>query len=74
MHAMVAEAWPDLDAETRETYRKGLIGVVGDGATSSKNLDDSGWDDLFTALEEITAGRSELHRRANGEFELRGKR
>ena len=74
MHAMVAEAWPDLDAETRETRRKGLIGVIADGATSSKDLNDSGWDDLFTALEEITAGRSELHRRANGDFELRGKR
>lgn len=74
MHVMVAEAWPDVDAETRETRRKGLIGVIADGATSSKDLDDSGWDDLFTALEEITAGRSELHRRANGEFELRGKR
>jgi len=74
MHAMVAEAWPDLDADGREKRRKALVAIVGDGAESSKALTGTGWDDLFLALDEITAGRSELHLKASGEFELRGKR
>lgn len=75
MHAMVAEAWPDLDAESREVRRKALVGIVGDGATSSKDLTHEQWDDLFLALDEIIAGRSELSFcRATGEYDLRGKR
>jgi recombination protein RecT len=74
MHAMVAEAWPDLDADGREKRRKALVAIVGDGAESSKALTDTGWDDLFLALDEIAAGRSELHLKASGEFELRSKR
>lgn len=74
MHAMVAEAWPDLDAESREVRRKALVGIVGEGATSSKDLTVGQWDDLFLALDAITSGQSELHLRSNGAYELRGKR
>ncbi len=42
--------------------------------TASKELEAGEWDDLFTALEEIGAGRSELHLRSNGSYELRGRR
>lgn len=74
MWAMVAEAWPDEDDEQRDRFRKALMAVVGDGASSSKDLDDGGWDDLFTALAEITEGRMELHLRVTGDYELRAVR
>lgn len=75
MWALVAEAWADDTDEHRDVLRKALIGVVSSGrTTSSKELEAGEWDDLFTALEEIGAGRSELHLRSNGSYELRGRR
>lgn len=75
MWALVAEAWADDTDEHRDVLRKALIGVVSSGrTTSSKDLEAGEWDDLFTALEEIGAGRSELHLRSNGSYELRGRR
>lgn len=71
MHAMVAEAWPDDDTEGRERKRKGLIKSITGESESSKDLDATGWDDLFVALEEIAEGRMELHLRSNGGYELR---
>lgn len=75
MWALVAEAWTGDTDEHRDVLRKALIGVVSSGrTTSSKELEAGEWDDLFTALEEIGAGRSELHLRSNGSYELRGRR
>lgn len=72
MHAMVAEAWPDEDAEGREKRRKGLISYLTDGGSeSSKDLSEGQWDDLFHALGEITELRMELFLRATGAYELR---
>lgn len=72
MHAMVAEAWPDEDAEGREKRRKGLISYLTDGGSeSSKDLSEGQWDDLFHALGEIAELRMELFLRATGAYELR---
>lgn len=74
MWAMVAEAWPDEDQQSRDARRKGLIAFVGDGATSSKALDEGGWRDLFDSLELIVNGSHELHLTSNGDWDLRPKR
>lgn len=74
MWAMVNEAWPDETKDQQDVYRRALIGVVHTGAESSKDLAPAEWDDLFVALEEIGAGRQELHLKATGGWELRGKR
>ena len=74
MWAMANEAWPDETKDQQDVYRRALIGVVHAGAESSKDLAPAEWDDLFTALEEIGAGRSELHLRSNGAWELRATR
>lgn len=74
MWALVAEAWPDEDQESRDNRRKGLIGFVAEGATSSTALDESGWQDLFDALGLIKAGSHELHLGADGRWTLQPKR
>jgi len=71
MWAMASEVFGD-EADAK---RKHLIAALTDGRTeSSKDLAPAEWDDLFTALEEIGAGRSELHLRSNGAWELRATR
>lgn len=71
MWAMATEAFGD-EADAK---RKHLIHVLTGGRTeSSKDLAPAEWDDLFVALEEIGAGRQELHLKATGGWELRGKR
>ena len=71
MWAMATEAFGD-EADAK---RKHLIYVLTGGRTeSSKDLAPAEWDDLFVALEEIGAGRQELHLKASGGWELRGKR
>lgn len=74
MWALVADAWPDEDQEGRDARRKGLIAFVGDGAASSKALDEGGWRDLFDSLELIVNGSHELHLTSNGGWDLRPKR
>ena len=74
MWAMVNDAWPDDTKDQQDVYRRALIGVVHEGASSSMALAPAEWDDLFVALEEIGAGRSELHLRSNGAWELRATR
>ena len=61
MWALAAEAFPHLDDEERDVYRKALIAQVTTGrTTSSKALDDGEWSDLFEALESIAEGVLEL--------------
>lgn len=73
MWALVAEAWPDEDQTGRDNRRKGLIAFVADGATSSKDLDETGWRDLFDSLELIKVGSHELVLSANGRWTLQPK-
>jgi hypothetical protein len=73
MWALVAEAWPDDDTETRDRKRKGLIDIVSPGATSSKALDGDAWQELFDSLDMIKDGSHELFLRSSGGYELRRK-
>lgn len=74
MWALVADAWPDEDQQGRDNRRLGLIGFIAEGATSSKDLDEAGWRDLFDSLELIVNGSHELHLTSNGGWDLRPKR
>jgi len=74
MWALVADAWPDEDGAGRDARRKGLIAFVADGATSSKDLDDAGWRDLFDGLELIKVGSHELFLNADNRWVLQPKR
>lgn len=75
MWAQVAEAWPEEPDDVRDAHRKVLIGIITDGAsTSSKDLDDEGWTELFETLDMLVAGSHELHQRGSGEWELRAVR
>lgn len=74
MWALVTDAWPDEDAQGRDSRRKGLIAFVADGAKSSKDLDEAGWRDLFDALELIKVGSHELFLNADGRWVPQPKR
>lgn len=74
MWALVAEAWPDEDQQGRDKRRLGLIAFVSEGATSSKDLDEAGWRDLFDSLELIKVGSHELHLDRNGAWKFQPKR
>ena len=74
MWALVADAWPDEDQQGRDNRRLGLIAFVADGATSSKDLDEAGWRDLFDSLELIKVGSHELHLDRNGAWKFQPKR
>lgn len=74
MFAECRDAWPDLSREEIEHRRKGLIAFVADGATSSKDLDEAGWRDLFDSLELIKVGSHELHLDRNGAWKFQPKR
>ena len=74
MWALVADAWPDEDTQGRDSRRKGLIAFVAEGATSSKDLDEAGWRDLFDALELIKVGSHELFLQADNRWVLQPKR
>lgn len=71
MGALVKDAWPAEDAKSREAHRKGLVALVGGGATSSTALTDDEWAALFDALEAIKAGAKVLVQRSSGDYELR---
>lgn len=71
MGALVKDAWPAEDAKSREARRKGLVALVGGGATSSTTLTDDEWAALFDALEAIKAGAKVLVQRSSGDYELR---
>ena len=71
MGALVKDAWPAEDAKSREARRKGLVALVGGGATSSTALTDDEWAALFDALEAIKAGAKVLVQRSSGDYELR---
>lgn len=74
MWALVADAWPDEDQQSRDNRRKGLIAFIADGDTSSKDLDEGGWRDLFDSLELIKVGSHELHLDRNGAWKFQPKR
>ena len=74
MWALVADAWPDEDQQSRDNRRKGLIAFIADGDTSSKDLDEGGWRDLFDSLELIKVGSNELHLDRNGAWKFQPKR
>ena len=74
MWAHVADAWPDEDQQGRDNRRLGLIAFVADGATSSKDLDETGWRDLFDSLELIKDGAHEMVLSANNRWTFQPKR
>jgi len=69
-----AAVWGELSRDEIESRRKGLIAFVGDGAESSKDLDEAGWRDLFDSLELIKVGSHELVLTSNNRWNFQPKR
>ena len=74
MFAECRDTWPDLSREEVEHRRKGLIAFVADGATSSKDLDEAGWRDLFDSLELIKVGSHEMTLSSDNRWTLQPRR
>ncbi len=74
MHGLCGDVWGDLSREEVEHRRKGLIAFVADGATSSKDLDEAGWRDLFDSLELIKVGSHEMTLSSDNRWTMQPRR